>query len=427
VRQTLLLFALVSLVASTTSAAPSGRASIRVIDAVTGLPVGGVEVRASGAAAVTGADGVASIDLPAGRHRAALSRPGWVGASTDVRTGVTAVEVAIYRSHLADADRELADLRIRALPDDTGIESPPDLDSVVSALTYADVPDTIDVTTTDGETLTLDLEDYVKGVLPKEIGTSFPAEAMKAQAVAARTYAVYYVLTKKKPICTTTTCQVWSATHYAETDAAVDATAGVVVTYDGNLVSTNFAASCGGATANSEDVWSSALPYLRGVPCIENRQDRCEVVCTPEMPKDDLCWGVFGHRVGLCQRGAQSMGKCGSTFTEILHHYYTGVLLEPIESPDPVEPAPEPLEPVAEPVMEPAPEPIAETGEEAWGEEVAGDASVGDPTVVTAKPLTSPSCAAGGRGGGTAALAIVLAVVALGGTPRGSRGKRRCP
>jgi len=199
------------------------------------------------------------------------------------------------------------------------------------------LPKQIKVILTSGKTITLPLEEYLKGVLPREIGPSFPAEAQKAQAVAARSYTVNYTRGGSRAICTTTRCQVWGTTRYTSTDKAVDATKNIVAVHQGKLVGGWFAASCGGKTrSNKEAGWSStALPYLKGVTCMENKTGACKVVCTVSMGKTSTCWGVYGHRVGLCQRGAQAMGKCGKKFGDIIRHYYTGAQLANESNPTP--------------------------------------------------------------------------------------------
>ncbi len=116
----------------------------------------------------------------------------------------------------------------------------------------------------------VDLEDYLASVVGKEMYATWPPEALKAQAVAARTYALYK---RQKPISNlfdmgdTTTWQVYDgvAGESASTRAAVKSTAGQVVTYQGKPIEAVFHASSGGHTENSEDVWSSPVPYLRGV------------------------------------------------------------------------------------------------------------------------------------------------------------------
>lgn len=116
----------------------------------------------------------------------------------------------------------------------------------------------------------VNLEDYLYSVVGAEAIPSWPQEALKAQAVAARTYAL-----KKRAenarnffdLDTTTATQVYKGlnSEYSTTHEAVDATAGQVMTYNGNVILAVFHSSSGGHTENVEDVWTSPLPYLRGV------------------------------------------------------------------------------------------------------------------------------------------------------------------
>lgn len=118
----------------------------------------------------------------------------------------------------------------------------------------------------------LSMEDYIKGVLPAEMSPAWPNEALKAQAVAARTFALY---TKKQgqhrgsgyDLCDSTHCQVYEGVSGEDeaTNGVVDATAGLVMEYQGKVIYAPFHASSGGATENSEDVWGNRLPYLRSV------------------------------------------------------------------------------------------------------------------------------------------------------------------
>lgn len=113
------------------------------------------------------------------------------------------------------------------------------------------------------------LEDYVKGVLPHEMGKGWPAAALEAQAVCARTYAS---VTSKHlsaygfDVCSTTDCQVYNGVNASgeDTDAAVDATQGECVWYQGELAETVYHASDGGATESAENVWNDRLDYLVG-------------------------------------------------------------------------------------------------------------------------------------------------------------------
>ena len=112
------------------------------------------------------------------------------------------------------------------------------------------------------------LEDYVKGVLPYEIDPDWPAEAQKAQAVCARSFALG---TSKHTgegydLCNTTNCQVYLGANRATeaSDAAVDATRGEYLTYDGEPVIGYFFSSDGGATEDAVNVWGGDYPYLQG-------------------------------------------------------------------------------------------------------------------------------------------------------------------
>lgn len=118
----------------------------------------------------------------------------------------------------------------------------------------------------------IDLEDYVRGVISGESPSSWPAEALKAQAVAARTYAVTTDAGSRTDGFTQyadTRSQVYRgvAADTAATDAAVAATTHQVVTYGGKPVTTYFFSTSGGHTENVENSFVGALPrpWLRGV------------------------------------------------------------------------------------------------------------------------------------------------------------------
>lgn len=118
------------------------------------------------------------------------------------------------------------------------------------------------------------LETYVKGVIPYEMSGSWPLEALKAQAVAARTYAVRNLdghASYHFDVCNTTCCQAYygegnGSSRYptAVSNQAVDETAGELLWYDGELASTNFSASNGGGSESAVNVWGTDYPYLVG-------------------------------------------------------------------------------------------------------------------------------------------------------------------
>ncbi|MCL2031118.1 MAG: SpoIID/LytB domain-containing protein [Oscillospiraceae bacterium] len=116
----------------------------------------------------------------------------------------------------------------------------------------------------------VDMQEYIKGVIPYEMSASWHLEALKAQSVAARTYARRNINKHTSAgfnICNTVHCQVYRGANRANanSDRAVDETYGEYVTYRGMLCDTVYSASSGGATEDSENVWGSRLEYLRGV------------------------------------------------------------------------------------------------------------------------------------------------------------------
>lgn len=117
----------------------------------------------------------------------------------------------------------------------------------------------------------VDLEQYLYSVLGAEMNGSWPQEALKAQAVAARTYALYKRQEGQSAyydLDDTQASQVYKGleTESSGTYAAVDTTAGQVLTYNGQMILAAFHSASGGHTENVEDVWTEPLPYLRGVP-----------------------------------------------------------------------------------------------------------------------------------------------------------------
>ncbi|GFN23193.1 SpoIID/LytB domain-containing protein [Thermanaeromonas sp. C210] len=123
----------------------------------------------------------------------------------------------------------------------------------------------------------LDVEQYLYGVVGAEMGTGAGLEALKAQAVVSRTFA----LSRVRPaapydVTDDTSTQVYDG-YEAEVvpgadkvKQAVDSTRGQVIYYDGKLIEAYFHSNAGGHTEDSENVWSAALPYLRGVPSPED-------------------------------------------------------------------------------------------------------------------------------------------------------------
>lgn len=146
-------------------------------------------------------------------------------------------------------------------------------------------------------------EKYVRGVLPHEWIPSWDAEALKAGAVAIRTYAAAWVVSGGKYDCAdlddTTASQVYKDDFQAATDAAVKATEGVYVVKDGELVFAEYSAENGDPTAFGVDE-----PLCSGQP-------------------------LNGHGRGTCQWGTQRWAsQQGKTYDWIVTHYYPGASLQ---------------------------------------------------------------------------------------------------
>lgn len=139
--------------------------------------------------------------------------------------------------------------------------------------------------------ISLSLEDYIKGVVSAEMPAEFEIEALKAQAVAARTYALSHMQNvggtacskakeKGADICDSVHCQAYldkeermskwdknkSDEYWSKIEDAVEETKGEVVTYEGEIIqSPYYFAISGGKTENVEDVFAQSVPYLRSV------------------------------------------------------------------------------------------------------------------------------------------------------------------
>lgn len=259
----------------------------------------------------------------------------------------------------------------------------------------------------DGTVMTMNMDDYLVGVLLAEMPANFEQEAKKAQAVVARTYTRKAAVTGGKhgdgSVCTSASCcQAYiSESEYinrggseAEIESArsaVLATSGYVLTYEGELIEATYFSCSGGSTEDAVAVWGTDFPYLRATdsPGEEYATHYTDTVSFTKQQFEDVLgvvlsgtpetWigtatytaggGVntiliggmefkgtqlrsalglrstaftidadeekitittkgFGHRVGLSQYGADAMAATGSSYQEILAHYYRGTTLE---------------------------------------------------------------------------------------------------
>lgn len=138
-----------------------------------------------------------------------------------------------------------------------------------------------------GETEELKLDEYVKGVVAAEMPAAFHIEALKAQAVAARSYAISRSIKyadghpdhKSAPICTGIHCQAylsleqlgeihgdsWMEDYWGKIEEAVNSTKDLAIFYDGEIIETPYHSTSGGRTEDAKDVFAVDLPYLKSV------------------------------------------------------------------------------------------------------------------------------------------------------------------
>ena len=192
---------------------------------------------------------------------------------------------------------------------------------------------------------TLPLEQYLYGVVPAEMPANWPLAALEAQAVAARTYAVYTAASSRFgslgfDISAGQESQVYGglAVENPNSSQAVDATRGQIMLYNGQPILAAFHAASGGHTENSENVWGSYVPYLRGVVDYDQDSPYNNWVVTVPVDQADqtlqaanldigqligvqsLATGVSGRQVTLRLDGTNgSVTVKGETFRQLFH------------------------------------------------------------------------------------------------------------
>ena len=183
----------------------------------------------------------------------------------------------------------------------------------------------------------VDVEDYVKGVVPFEFSNSWPAEVMKAAAIACRSYVMSYNWSiygaYGMDIVTGSGTQIYrgrgisaSESYFSASDAAVDATRGEYLTYNGKICVTCFSSCDGGQTLDSSAVYGTNYAYLAG------KADPYEQAAKGDIAAAGGNYSAMvnaSHRVGLSAWGAYAMGKYYNKSCEaILGFYYTGTSIQ---------------------------------------------------------------------------------------------------
>lgn len=156
------------------------------------------------------------------------------------------------------------------------------------------------------------IEQYLQSVLPAEMPTSWNKEALKAQAIAARTYAIANYgkhASKGFDLVDTKYDQVYNGiTDETEaTNKAVLETTGIVMTYNDKPINAMYSSSAGGQTRSAQQVYGNNIPYLQSVPSFD----------------DDI--KKNGHGVGMSQHGAKNLAIMGNNAYQILTHFYNNI------------------------------------------------------------------------------------------------------
>ena len=206
----------------------------------------------------------------------------------------------------------------------------------------------------------VDMEDYLKSVVPSEISTRAPMAAVEAQAIAARTYAIKNIDRHLKKtsynLCDTVHCQAYFgiSKEDAKHNEAIKATEGKILVYADTPANTVYHSNCGGYIISSQAAWGGQpVPYLIGhYDGIKGKKSFCEYgksylsrqsnIVLPEKSKR-LVIGVtahnskkkthsnYGHRVGMCQDGAIGMALIGYSCSNILGFYYPKTKIETLK------------------------------------------------------------------------------------------------
>jgi stage II sporulation protein D len=255
------------------------------------------------------------------------------------------------------------------------------------------------------KTVNLPLETYICGVVAAEMPASFSLEALKAQALCARTYTCKKILDQKEyPLGADlsddiNTCQAYvnweefqklHPAGYSELrkkiEQAVSSTRAEIITYNQQPIDALYHSTCGGYTESAAEVWQADIPYLQSVKCDYCRDSKYfettqvisyqNIYDATGLKKSDgnkiyikdksssgrtqilqvfnneisaskfrslfnlpsTFWRFttsknnliisskgYGHGVGMCQYGANGMGKSGKNYRQILSHYYKGI------------------------------------------------------------------------------------------------------
>jgi hypothetical protein len=182
----------------------------------------------------------------------------------------------------------------------------------------------------------INFDEFIGGVVTREMNDGFPREALRTQAVASRSYALHRLHTRGMA----NGGQAYNPVSGALSRAAAFYTTKEVLLYNGSVAQAFFSARCNGDfTLDSEDgptlancfpggLTTAIVPHCRRRPCSGhlNCSSTSEQCC--ELTIDGQTNYIYGHGVGMCQRGAQQFAsRDGWNYMRILTNYYTGIVI----------------------------------------------------------------------------------------------------
>ncbi len=163
----------------------------------------------------------------------------------------------------------------------------------------------------------VDIEEYLFGVVPKEMPSSWPEEALKAQAVAARSIAIFQYnrfINSGYNVIDTTTTQVYGGylAETAATNKAVNETKGQVIRYNGNVAEAVYFSTSGGTTEDAKNVWGSDVAYLKSVKdTYETEPSQKPWTRTITLSEINKCLANNGANIGSA-KGVQIVSRTSS-------------------------------------------------------------------------------------------------------------------
>lgn len=156
------------------------------------------------------------------------------------------------------------------------------------------------------------MENYLQGVVASEMPPSWDIEALKAQTIAARTYAAANMGKHSKEgfdLVDTQMDQVYEGVkaEHDSTNKAVLDTTGIIMTYNGKPISAMYCSAAGGRTTSAMVSFGNDIPYLQSVQSYDDDAQKS------------------GHGVGMTQHGAKNLAKMGNNSYQILSHFYNNI------------------------------------------------------------------------------------------------------